>query len=145
MIKPEFCLRGHSQIINNVYKNGNCKVCATDRCKSLYKNDPVYRSRKLEYAKQYQKTDKWRSASLRKEYGITLKERNKMAEKQDNCCLVCKVPESTLTRPLNIDHNHTTRKIRGLLCGNCNTAISLVKEDVNILRSLIIYLGETNV
>lgn len=39
-----------------------------------------------------------------------------------------------------IDHDHKTGKIRGLLCGFCNKAIGLLKENINILRNAIHYL-----
>ena len=39
-----------------------------------------------------------------------------------------------------VDHNHSTGKIRALLCSNCNTAIGLLKEDIPRVERLIEYL-----
>jgi hypothetical protein len=36
-----------------------------------------------------------------------------------------------------VDHCHTSGKIRGLLCTNCNTAIGLLKDDPNALQRAI--------
>lgn len=46
--------------------------------------------------------------------------------------------------PLSIDHNHTTGKIRALLCNNCNAAIGFLKEDPLIARAVANYLEEHN-
>lgn len=41
---------------------------------------------------------------------------------------------------ITLDHNHKTKKFRGWLCSNCNTALGLVKENPEILKALIKYL-----
>lgn len=41
---------------------------------------------------------------------------------------------------LVIDHCHTTDKIRGILCRQCNSAIGLFKEDVNLVDNATTYL-----
>jgi len=35
---------------------------------------------------------------------------------------------------------HKTGKIRGLLCGNCNTSLGLLKENIGVLNNAIKYL-----
>ena len=40
-----------------------------------------------------------------------------------------------------IDHCHTTNKIRGVLCNNCNTALGLVGDNINTLQTMIEYLS----
>ena len=46
------------------------------------------------------------------------------------------------TEPLGlvIDHNHKTGKVRGLLCGSCNTGIGLLKDSPDVLDAAIEYL-----
>lgn len=41
---------------------------------------------------------------------------------------------------LHLDHCHKTNDIRGLLCGNCNTGIGQMKDDVDKLQKAIDYL-----
>ena len=43
-----------------------------------------------------------------------------------------------------IDHCHTTNKIRGVLCNNCNTALGLVGDNIATIESMIKYLN-TNI
>ena len=45
-------------------------------------------------------------------------------------------------RRLAVDHNHTTGKVRGLLCSNCNTLLGKAKDNVNILQAAIDYLND---
>lgn len=47
---------------------------------------------------------------------------------------------------LNVDHDHKTRNVRGLLCHNCNRALGLLKDNINSLKSAISYLeGATTI
>tara|TARA_B100001996_G_scaffold35747_1_gene26620 strand:+ start:338 stop:724 length:387 start_codon:yes stop_codon:yes gene_type:complete len=39
-----------------------------------------------------------------------------------------------------IDHCHETKKIRGVLCNNCNTALGLFKDNVEVMQTAIQYL-----
>jgi len=39
-----------------------------------------------------------------------------------------------------VDHCHSTGKVRGFLCNNCNTALGMVKDDIAILERLAGYL-----
>ncbi len=43
-------------------------------------------------------------------------------------------------RRLYVDHNHRNGLIRGLLCGNCNTAIGLLKDRPSSCRRAAKYL-----
>ncbi|MEV4575410.1 endonuclease domain-containing protein [Nonomuraea jabiensis] len=67
---------------------------------------------------------------------------------QDNSCAICR---ATLSRgpDTHIDHDHNCcpnanscgRCIRGILCGNCNKALGLMRDDANILLSAAQYLA----
>mgnify|MGYP001459426912 CR=1 FL=1 len=41
-----------------------------------------------------------------------------------------------------IDHCHETKKIRGVLCNNCNTALGLFKDNVEVMKDAIRYLEQ---
>ncbi len=45
---------------------------------------------------------------------------------------------------IGIDHDHETGIVRGSLCHNCNVALGLVKEDTNVLKSMVNYINERN-
>jgi len=52
-------------------------------------------------------------------------------------CQICQVP---LVKKC-IDHCHTTNKVRGVLCNNCNTALGLVGDNLDTLARMIEYLN----
>ena len=76
-------------------------------------------------------------------YGITIEEYDRMFEEQGGVCFVCKQPESHIGsgngRPLSIDHDHETGKVRHHLCSTCNTAFGMIQEDPDRLRALLEY------
>ena len=72
---------------------------------------------------------------------ITPKEFAEMLQKYSNQCAVCGTSDwrGRKNRP-HIDHDHKTGKVRGILCHNCNLALGLLKDDINILQAMIRYL-----
>ena len=81
-----------------------------------------------------------RDSHLERMYGITSKEYNEMLLKQKDCCAICGVNKSELKKPLFVDHNHKTKKVRGLLCANCNSSLGHAKDNINTLDAMKIYL-----
>lgn len=80
---------------------------------------------------------------LKKNFNITPEIYREMLKSQDNRCATCPAITSISGRRLAVDHCHTTKKIRGLLCNECNTALGLLKEDENIIDNLKSYLLRT--
>jgi hypothetical protein len=69
-------------------------------------------------------------------YGITPADFDKMlAEQQGKCKLCFKIPD-TDKRPLCVDHNHVTGKVRGLLCYGCNRLMVLIDNEELLKRAL---------
>ena len=82
--------------------------------------------------------------SLKYKYNITLKERDLMLKKQNNKCKICLVTfsETDHNYKTNIDHCHTTNKVRGILCGLCNKGLGQFKDNTKTLTQAINYLQE---
>lgn len=100
--------------------------------------------RKIESKKQYN-SDIARDKSLRRLYGITLKDYNEMREEQDYCCALCRIHENSLKgikKRLTVDHDAITGFVRQLLCGDCNSGIGLLKHDPELLRAAADYLED---
>ena len=66
-----------------------------------------------------------RRAKLKYYYGLTDKDYTQLLRKQEGGCAICKLPQSNFKRRLDIDHDHTTGEVRGLLCSACNRHLGI--------------------
>lgn len=104
-----------------------------------------YPDKDKEYARWYReaypksKEDK-KYESIKYLYGLSKKEYDLLYISQSGKCLICGISESESYKPLGIDHNHRTGKIRGLLCNRCNTVLGMVDDNIDILVKSIEYL-----
>lgn len=112
---------------NHTGKDGHHNDCG--KCRS-----------KKHYSKDKRTKDQLKDKKLRENYGISLDIYNEMFQKQNGCCAICNTHQSELIVSLSVDHCHTTGKVRGLLCSNCNRGIGLLKDSIKILNSAIEYL-----
>lgn len=77
---------------------------------------------------------------LRKTYGITLAEYDRVLAYQGGACAICKrVPAPGKPR-LAVDHDHRTGLLRGLLCWLCNRAIGKFHDDTQRLVNAAEYV-----
>ena len=58
---------------------------------------------------------------------------------QDSRCAICR---NKWKRKLYVDHCHQTNRVRGLLCGPCNTAIGLLGDNLEGVLRAVEYLKE---
>lgn len=61
------------------------------------------------------------------DFGLSWDQYADILEAQGGACAVCRTPAPALRR-LAIDHDHSTGRIRGLLCRACNFAIGLLSD-----------------
>lgn len=102
-------------------------------------NKKHYQENKEAYKKRAIK-----SQNIRR-YGVTPEDWEQMFETQGGRCKICKKHQSELSRVFHIDHCHSTGKVRGLLCMNCNTGLGNFKDNPVLLSSALNYLMETQV
>lgn len=78
-------------------------------------------------------------------YGINSEDYSKIYKKQNGLCLICQKPEADIYgNLLAIDHDHKTGKVRGLLCRKCNSALGLLKDDINNIKRAVSYLRKNS-
>jgi hypothetical protein len=77
-------------------------------------------------------------------YGVTNDELEQMLIAQDGRCALCPrdiaFDHPRRSRRPNVDHDHSTGKIRGLLCLPCNTGIGLLQDSPSLLEKAAAYL-----
>jgi Recombination endonuclease VII len=117
--------------------------------------DPAYRQKLLAAAQAYRETHKeelserrrrkrqtdpeHRDKRLRYIYGISLEEYGAMFARQGGVCAICRKAPAR-GKVLFVDHCHVTGRVRGLLCGKCNSVLAFGNDDPDILRAAIAYL-----
>jgi len=95
----------------------------------------------------YRQTEAGRRSMLRGRlkavYGLSFEEYERLVKQQEGRCAICgKEPSGTghYDQRLHVDHDHSTGKIRGLLCLQCNIAIGAFDENSDRMLSAIAYL-----
>lgn len=85
-----------------------------------------------------------RNCALQEKYGISEEDYLQMLDDQSGVCAICGQEESRQVNGtptlLCVDHNHNTGKVRGLLCHSCNTALGMLREDIDNFKAAIDYL-----
>jgi hypothetical protein len=74
-------------------------------------------------------------------YDMSLDEFETLVTKQNGVCAICRRVNKSGKR-LSVDHNHSTGKVRGLLCVTCNFALGYMLDNPALLRSAADYLEE---
>ncbi len=74
------------------------------------------------------------------EFGATHAEVDAMLRDQQGRCAICRTDRPGAADEWCIDHDHVTGHVRGLLCGSCNLAIGLLKDDPTVLDTAANYI-----
>jgi hypothetical protein len=86
------------------------------------------------------KAERDRASSLKRRYGITPEQYQKMLDRQGGICAICGRPPKTLR--LSVDHDHRTGRVRGLLCYQCNKYF-VGKNNLETARQVARYLEQS--
>lgn len=86
---------------------------------------------------------KERANNLKRMFGMSLEEYDLKLQAQNGVCAICGGLCKSGKR-LAVDHNHTTGKIRDLLCGNCNGGLGKFLDNPELLEKAADYLRKHN-
>jgi hypothetical protein len=121
---------------------GPCKACAASSAARRYKANPGPQKERIErWREENQERSRLiqRKSHLRLKFGLSLEDYERMYREQGGVCAVChSVPMPR--RWFTVDHDHSTGKFRGLLCGPCNTMLGQARDDSSRLRAGADYL-----
>lgn len=96
--------------------------------------------RESEARRRKQYPDLTRRSNLRKWYGLSIEEYERLFEAQKGCCAICGRPQDEQKFRLAVDHCHETGVVRGLLCSPCNTGLGSLADSPELLRIAADYL-----
>jgi len=77
-----------------------------------------------------------RNYHLRRRYGITVEDYDRMFAEQGGVCAICREAKAE-----HVDHCHRTRRVRGLLCFNCNGALGQFRDRPDLMVRAVAYLA----
>lgn len=126
-------------------RNKNCATGLASRCKDcqnaygkLWREKNPQRVQWLNKQRHITKKDAIRRQKLLTLYGT---DGSEIAAQQQGLCAVCQSELSALPqRHRHIDHDHTTGKVRGVLCHWCNLGLGKFKDNPALLRAAALYL-----
>lgn len=119
-------------------------ICST--CKLIKIKDDFAPNKKTKFKLDSQcllcrkNTQKITKSYILKTYNLSPEDHQKLWDSQNGKCAICKKDYSLFKKGLGVDHNHKTNKIRGLLCGKCNTGLGQFNEDPILLNEAINYI-----
>lgn len=144
---PTHCPQGHPYAGDNLYVDTRgrrlCRICRkVARDQYLESTDPAL-IKKFKQAYRIRHPERARRATinskLKARYGITIEERDRMAEEQDGSCAIC--DRRSGNGDLVVDHDHASGRVRGLLCHNCNLSLGKFKDNPEWLKKALAYLA----
>lgn len=121
--------------------SAHCKCCVKGAVNKYRKNNPD----KIKFSKEQYKErrkivrkDSERKYYLKNKYNLLEGDYKLMYDNQNGGCKLC--DKKVEYKKLHIDHCHTSNKIRGLLCSNCNLGLGNFKDNIETLLRAVDYL-----
>ena len=116
-----------------------CKACDSQR-KREYRKE--HKEETAKRAKIYCEAtrEKKRDYDRFKCTGVTGEQYRSKLEEQGYSCAICGRSQEEFTKALHADHDHETGIFRGVLCGPCNKALGLLREDPELIKKAAAYI-----
>jgi hypothetical protein len=156
--RPKFCddlcRRTHpDNIAKKKLERVNYKETQNER-RAARREDPDYRRAELDdCARRYQEKTSTpegaaemaihqRTGKLKRNYGMTIEQYDAMLAAQGGRCGCCDGTKSSFLggNKLAVDHDHSTKCVRGLLCNTCNSGIGKLGDTLAGVKNAVRYL-----
>jgi Recombination endonuclease VII len=152
----DVCLRGHSLTPDNLYeykksfprKDGTfgisrqCRQCNIDQAALWRKNNPERNA--VAHLKSQRRPEAKRAAWVNriwKLYKLTPAQYKALLDGQDSRCAICRSDDPNGPHRIwQIDHDHSSGRVRGILCNRCNLTIGRFDDDPGLLEAAAAYL-----
>lgn len=127
------CDCGKPAVVQGSYlKNGKTKSCG------CWQRE-VARAVRLKHGRKDREYT--RELHVKRKYGMTIEQYNEMFEAQNGLCAICGYKFGQKSGDCYVDHCHSTKIVRGLLCQHCNSAIGHAKDDPGVLLKAARYVS----
>lgn len=114
-------------------RNPECRRKISRRhYKNMRKSKKKIAERNLKQKEHYRRSPE---ARLRRLYKLTLEQFDEMILNQGGMCAIC-----SKSCKLVVDHDHESKKVRGLLCPTCNQGIGLLRDSSAVAQLAANYL-----
>jgi len=110
----------------------HCKACKAASARRWRAANPH-----KEFERYWNNPQGERERHLVRKYGISQADYDRMLTAQNGGCAIC---HKTQERAFDVDHNHQTGEVRGLLCTNCNRMVGHAGDDAERLEAAAAYL-----
>lgn len=112
-------------------KSKRCQPCRTKEHREYCRRTDYHKKRYVKVSAAE------RERHLIKKYGITEADYQGMLDSQNGECAICGRSQD---KSFDVDHDHETGNVRGLLCTNCNRMIGYAHDDPERLETAAEYL-----
>jgi hypothetical protein len=125
-----------------IHRDYFCQSCSSSYGSGYYRG---HRKEIINRGKRYYAAHKRenKDAKLRRLFGISLEQYQTLVVRQGAKCAACHKPLGKIAdgalRPV-VDHDHESRRVRGIIHANCNCIIGFARENPTILDYLASYL-----
>lgn len=137
------------KLVDNIFVKQCSKCNEFRKLEEFYKASTLFLGLRWEckkctdvVSKQWKKDNKEQHAAInrkynyKKKFNITVEDYDKLYLEQEGKCKIC----NKEFKILDVDHDHKTGTVRGLLCSNCNVSIGLLQDDPFIILKAADYL-----
>jgi hypothetical protein len=90
----------------------------------------------------YSSAEYRRHYHLKTNYGISQSDYQRLFDLQDGQCAICGTTDPKHYGMFNVDHDHETGKVRGLLCAQCNQGLGKFRDNIHFLEQAVLYLSK---
>jgi hypothetical protein len=115
---------------NFTSKRSNKKYCSIDCYQTYRKETSLTKEEKKQRAILHQ---------VKFKYNLNEDEYKTLIQKSKGKCMICSKSFKNV-KDRHIDHCHTTKKIRGVLCSSCNQGLGYFKDSPVLLQQAVTYL-----
>ena len=121
------------------WQRANPEKCSVRNRRWVKRNPEKVNAKAARYYKRH--PEKCRARRLKNQYNLTPEEWQKILDFQKGLCAICGRPASDFKRSLHVDHDHSTKLVRGLLCWQCNSLLPNRRDLTLLLGAAVDYLN----